>query len=190
MSDLTLPVGARDHIQGKDSARVTLVEYGDYECPYCSDAYLVVKAVQQALGDDLRFVFRNFPLTQAHPHAELAAEVAEAAAVQGKFWETHDALYENQDQLEPDAILELVGALGVDRARLVADLEARRFLARVKEDFMSGVRSGVNGTPGFFINGTRYQSSWDEEALLASLIEARDSSLGAPRRSRRAPATP
>ena len=170
--DLTLPVGPRDHVQGSDAARVTLLEYGDYECPYCGQAYPIVKAVQRALGKDLRFVFRNFPLTQSHPHAELAAEMAEAAAHQGKFWEMHDALYEHQDDLERDSILELAAGLGLDRARLVADLERRAFLPRVKEDFMSGVRSGVNGTPGFFIDGMRYQDSWDEETLLASLTQA------------------
>ena len=168
-ADLTLPVGARDHVQGPSSARLTLVEYGDYECPYCGMAYPIVKAIQRALGADLRFVFRNFPLKQAHPHAELAAESAEAAAQQGKFWEMHDALYEHQDNLEPEPILELAAALDLDVKRLVRELEAHTFAPRVKEDFMSGVRSGVNGTPTFFINGARYDGSWELVPLLDAL---------------------
>ena len=170
--DLTLPVGERDHVQGDSSASVTLVEYGDYECPHCGRAYPIIKQVQKRLGPKLRFVFRNFPLNQAHPNAELAAESAEAAGAQGKFWEMHDALYEHQDRLGERLVLELAKKAGLDTEKFLADLSERKFQARVKEDFMSGVRSGVNGTPGLFINGVRYEQSWDEESLVSALTRA------------------
>ncbi|RYD89899.1 MAG: DsbA family protein [Sphingomonadales bacterium] len=175
---LTLPVSANDHAQGDADAPVTLVEYGDYQCPYCGAAYGIVKSVQKQLGKKLRFVFRNFPLNQAHPMAELAAEAAEAAGAQGKFWEMHDALYENQDQLGQELIETLVERLRLDAARFEADLEERKFQPRVKHDFMGGVRSGVNGTPGFFINGKRYDESWDEEPLTAALLKAASQASG------------
>jgi protein-disulfide isomerase len=169
---LAKPVSATDHAQGPVDAPVTLVEYGDYQCPYCGAAYPIIKAVQARLGDKLRFVFRNFPLQQAHPYAELAAEAAEAAGAQGKFWEMHDALYENQAELGQELIEMLVERLGLDAERFEADLEGRAFQARVKHDFMGGVRSGVNGTPSLFINGERYDESWDEESLAAALQAA------------------
>jgi protein-disulfide isomerase len=169
---LAKPVAATDHAQGPANAPVTLVEYGDYQCPYCGAAYPIIKAVQQRLGDKLRFVFRNFPLQQAHPYAELAAEAAEAAGAQGKFWEMHDALFENQAELGQELIETLVGRLGLDAASFESDLETRKFQARVKHDFMGGVRSGVNGTPSLFINGERYDEGWDEESLAAALEAA------------------
>src|SRR5271167_1073596 len=141
------PVGANDHQQGPQNAVVTVVEYGDYECPYCGEAYPVTKALQERLGDQLRFVFRNFPLGEMHPHAEHAAEAAEAAAAQGKFWEMHDLLYENQDALEDEDLVKYAKALRLDVARLVTEMEAHQHAERVREDFSSGVRSGVNGTP-------------------------------------------
>jgi protein-disulfide isomerase len=169
---LAIAVSAADHAQGPADAKVTLVEYGDYQCPHCGAAYQVIKAVQKRLGKKLRFVFRNFPLNQAHPEAELAAESAEAAGAQGKFWEMHDALFENQDQLGQPLIEALVKRLGLDAAQFEADLETRKFQPRVKHDFMGGVRSGVNGTPGLFINAERYDASWDEESLTAALQSA------------------
>jgi protein-disulfide isomerase len=169
---LVSPVADSDHSQGPASAKVTLVEYGDYQCPHCAAAYPIIKAVQERLGVRMRFVFRNFPLNQAHPYAELAAESAEAAGAQGKFWEMHDALFENQEQLGQPLIETLVKRLHLDTARFEADLESRHFQAHVKHDFMGGVRSGVNGTPGFFINGARYDESWDEESLTAALLKA------------------
>jgi protein-disulfide isomerase len=169
---LVVPVSSTDHVQGAEDAPVTLVEYGDYQCPYCGAAHGVVKAVQQRLKTKLRFVFRNFPLTQAHPMAELAAEAAEAAGAQGRFWEMHDALFENQRRLGQELIESLVERLGLDAARFESDLEQRTFQSRVKHDFMGGVRSGVNGTPGFFINGVRFDESWDEEPLTAALERA------------------
>ncbi len=117
------PVGANDHVQGTANAPVTLVEYGDYECPYCGEAYPIVKALQERLGKQMRFVFRNFPLSEMHPHAEHAAEAAEAAGGQGKFWEMHDLLYENQDALEDEDLARYAKALKLDMPRQVFILE-------------------------------------------------------------------
>ena len=170
-SKLTLPVEGRDHIQGQISAPVMLLEYGDYECPYCGAAHPIVKAVQKHLGDRLCFAFRNFPLTNSHPHAEHAAEAAEAAAAQGKFWEMHDALFENQEALEDDDIAEYAVELGLDAKRLIGEVQNGEHIGRIKEDFKSGVRSDVNGTPTFFINGTRYDGEMTASAMLAALAE-------------------
>ena len=167
MAELTLPVGERDHAQGPPSAAVTLVEYGDYECPHCGAAYPVVKKLQKKLGNKLRFVFRNFPLSSMHPHAEHAAEAAEAAAAQNKFWEMHDWIFEHQDTIEDQDLLGAGNTVGLDGAQFLKDMQSQAFLPRVKEDFQSGVRSGVNGTPTFFINGIRhdrapsYDDLWD-----------------------------
>jgi protein-disulfide isomerase len=170
---LTLPVADdRDHIQGARDATVTLVEYGDYECPYCGSAYPIVKQVQAAMGNGLRFVFRNFPITTAHPHAEQAAEAAEAAAAQGRFWPMHDLLYENQQRLEAEDLLAYAGRLGLDATRFKSEFEEHVHAPRVHEDFMSGVRSGVNGTPTFYVNGVRHDDSYDFETLLGALQQA------------------
>jgi len=169
---LTLEVGERDHVQGPAAAPVTLVEYGDYECPYCGAAYPIVKEVQRALGDELRFVFRNFPLGEIHPHAVQAAETAEAAAAQGKFWEMHDYLYEHQSRLETDHLLSYAEHLGLDVAQVERELAEHTYEPRIREDFLSGARSGVNGTPTFYINGVRHDDSYDFDTLLAALRAA------------------
>ena len=172
-AELTLPVDAhRDHIQGPSEAPVTLVEYGDYECPYCGAAYPIVKQVQSHIGDRLRIVFRNFPITTAHPHAEQAAEAAEAAAARGMFWEMHDLLYENQQHLEQSDLHRYAEQLGLDGREFDEELAQHAHADRVREDFMSGVRSGVNGTPTFYINGVRHDDSYDLETLLAALERA------------------
>lgn len=155
---LAVPVGSRDHIQGPATAPVTLVEYGDYECPSCGAAYPIVKEVRRRLGVRLRFVFRNFPLTTVHPHAQHAAEAAEAAGAQGRFWEMHDALFEHQDALADDALIGYARALGLDMIQFTRDLREHRYVARVGEDVAGGLRSGVNGTPAFYINGRRQMS--------------------------------
>jgi protein-disulfide isomerase len=171
-STLTLPVSEeRDHIQGPPTALVTLVEYGDFECPHCGMAHPIVKAIQEEFGDELRFVYRHFPLTQVHPHAERAAEAAEAAGAQGQFWEMHDTLFENQGALDDEDLLEYAQELGLDVLAFRRDLLAGTFKPRVREDFMSGVRSGVNGTPTFFISGHRHDAPWDLETLSASILE-------------------
>jgi protein-disulfide isomerase len=162
----------RDHIQGPADAAVTLVEYGDYECPYCGAAYPIVKELQARMGDRLRFVFRNFPITTSHPHAEQAAEAAEAAAAQGRFWEMHDLLYESQTRLRDQELHGYAEQLGIDVERFDKDLAEHVHASRVREDFMSGVRSGVNGTPSFYVNGTRHDDSYDLETLLAALERA------------------
>jgi protein-disulfide isomerase len=168
-SRLVPSVGDRDHAQGSASAPVTLVEYGDYECPHCGRAYPILKAVQRRLGKKLRLVFRNFPLREMHPHAENAAEAAEAAGAQGKFWEMHDALFENQDALGLEDLAAYAVEVEIDSQRFGKELAAHTHAPRVREDFMSGVRSGVNGTPTFFLNGTRYDGSWDEDDLVAAI---------------------
>ena len=170
---LAVPVSpARDHIRGPVNAPVTLVEYGDYECPFCAAAHPVVEVVQQSMGPMLRFVFRHFPLTTIHAHAEQAAEAAEAAGAQGKFWPMHAVLFANQQRLEAPYLLNYAEALGLDAELFGADLAEHVHAPKVREDFMSGVRSGVNGTPCFFINGLRHDGSWDAASLLAALQRA------------------
>lgn len=169
---LTLPVGERDHAQGDARAPLTLVEYGDYQCPYCGQAYPIVKRVQERLGKRLRFVFRNFPLTEIHPQALHAAEAAESVATQAgndAFWAMHDLLFEHQRDLRDAALARLASQTGADAAVVLSELASGRHQPRVREDFMSGVKSGVNGTPTFFINGRRYDGSWDEESLVRAL---------------------
>jgi protein-disulfide isomerase len=169
----TLPVSpARDHIRGPVDAPVTLLEYGDYECPYCGAAHPIVNEVREPMGDRLRFVFRHFPLTTVHPYAELAAEAAEAAGAQRKYWAMHDMLYENQEHLDPPYLLAYAKALDLDHERFQEDLAEHVHEPKVREDFMSGVRSGVNGTPTFFINGVRHDGSWDFASLLAAVQQA------------------
>ena len=150
---LTQPVSARDHAEGPADAPLTLVEYGDYQCPYCGAAYPVVKRLQKALGNKLRFVFRNFPVTQAHPYALIAAETAEAAALQGKFWEMHDLLFEKQPHLKTKHLHSYAEQLGLDMARFTAEMDDHVYLQRVREHQEGGRRSHVRGTPGFFVNG-------------------------------------
>jgi len=162
----------RDHIQGPADAAVTLVQYGDYECPYCGAAYPIIKEVQARMGERLRFVFRNFPISTSHPHAERAAEAAEAAAAQGRFWEMHDLLYENQRRLRDEDLRAYAEQLGLDVDLFDKELAEHVHAERVHEDFMSGVRSGVNGTPTFYINGVRHDDSYDPETLLAALERA------------------
>jgi protein-disulfide isomerase len=170
---LTLPVSEdRDHIQGPAEAAVTLLEYGDYECPYCGAAYPIIKEVQERMGERLRFVFRNFPISTSHPHAEQAAEAAEAAATQGRFWQMHDLLYENQQRLGDEDLRSYAEQLGLEVEPFDRELTEHVHAPRVHEDFMSGVRSGVNGTPTFYINGARYDDSYDLGTLLVALERA------------------
>jgi protein-disulfide isomerase len=173
---LSVAVGGRDHVAGPADAPVTLVEYGDYECPHCARAHPVVARVRESLGSSLRFVFRHFPLTEAHPHAEHAAEAAESAAERGKFWEMHDAIYAHQrDGLDDDSLVDYAADLGLDAGEIRDEIEAEAHVERVRADFMGGVRSGVNGTPTFFVNGVRFDGDWtDPQAFAAALREAAD----------------
>lgn len=171
-SKLILPVSERDHLRGSATALVTLVDYGDYECPYCGEVYPVVEELQQALGDRLLFALRHFPLAQMHPHAQAAAEAAEAAGAQDMFWEMHAALYTHQHALDGAHLLKYAIAIGLDPTAFREALVARSFENRVREDFLSGVRSGVNGTPTFFIDGVRYDGPRDFGSMLLVLAEA------------------
>ena len=183
MANLKVPVGPADHTLGDEHAPVTLVEYGDYECPHCGRAHPVVKAVRKHFGKQLRFVYRHFPLTQVHPMAEPAAEAAEFAGARGHFWEMHNGIFENQQSLSLPLLAELAQALELSSEDLLAALESREFLPVIKEYFLGGVRSGVNGTPSFFINGVRYEGAPEFE----DLVEAVDAELvGAKTQHRRA----
>jgi protein-disulfide isomerase len=166
MTKLAVALSPLDHRQGDPDAPCTLVEYGDYQCPSCGMAYPLVKRVQKHFGKRLSFVFRNFPLTQMHPYAEAAAETAEFAAAHNKFWEMHDLLYENQPRLSDALLHELAQQLHLAPAQLRHALETKEFQPRVKADFSGGVRSGVNGTPTFFINGQRHDGAYDFNSLV------------------------
>ncbi len=169
---LTRPVTNEDHIQGPADAPVTLVEYGDFECPHCGRAFPIVEELRRRMGNRLRFVFRNFPLSEIHSHAERAAEAAEAAASENRFWEMHHALFTHQNALDAAHLLKYATEIGLDTAHFSHALASRTFQKRVHDDFMSGVRSGVNGTPTFFINGVRYDGSFELPAMLEALEAA------------------
>ena len=166
---LTLPVGQRDHVRGSPTADVTLLEYGDYECERSAQACAAVKSVLNDFSGQVRFVYRNFPVGQTHPHAQHAAEAAEAAGAQNRFWEMHDSLFEHQAALTDGNIVEYAIALGVDPTRFLRDMSDHIGVPQVWEDFMSGLNSGVNGTPTFFINGERHNDDWDPDSLFAAI---------------------
>ena len=163
------PVSDKDHIQGSQNASIELVEYGDYQCPYCGRAFPILKKIQTQLGDDLKFVFRNFPIEESHPDAMQAAVASEAAALQNKYWEMHDTLYEHQYDLSEAGILRLAQKLKLDVKQFASDIQNEVLVQKVEVDFESGVRSGVNGTPGFFVNGQQYYDNWEYEYLLTYL---------------------
>jgi protein-disulfide isomerase len=162
-------VTEQDHALGPASAPITLLEFGDYECPDCGNAYPVIKRLIAEMGPRLRFVFRNFPLSNVHPHASVAAQAAEAAAAQGKFWEMHDLLYEHQKELADIEMSKFALRIGLEIYRFDADLASERFSRRVTADYESGVRSGVTGTPTFFVNGARYVGEKDYESIKGTL---------------------
>jgi protein-disulfide isomerase len=169
---LRLPVGERDHVQGPANAPVTLVEYGDYECPYCRAAVPIVQELQRLLGDQLRYVFRQFPLAGLHPHAQKAAEAAEAAGAQGRFAAMHAALFEHQDALEDDDLVRYAADLDLDTAQIRRELGAHSYAGRVREDFESGVSSGARGTPTFYLDEVRYDGVVGVRQFLAAIQEA------------------
>ena len=172
MSPLTPPVSERDHVLGPAEARVTLVEYGDYECPYCGALHPVIEAARKAFGGNLRFAFRHFPLRSSHPHALAAAKAAEAAGEQGRFWEMHDRLYQRQTELEDEDLLRHARKLGLDPARFERALAARTHEVRIREDLASAAQSGAGGTPSLFINGELYQGSLERDEVFAALARA------------------
>jgi protein-disulfide isomerase len=171
-ASLAIPVGKRDHIQGSLSAVVTLVEYGDYQCPFCGDAYPIIKKLQKHFGDQLRFAFRNFPLARIHAYAQRAAEAAEAAGAQGKFWEMHDYLFEHQEALDAANLVKAAGTLGLDKVKFDREVAEHVYADRVQADIQSGNDSGVGGTPTIFINGMRNDADDDFETLKAKVEEA------------------
>ncbi|MCX2429180.1 MULTISPECIES: DsbA family protein [unclassified Pedobacter] len=156
MSTLKPAIGSSDHSEGSDSAAITIVEFGDYQCPHCAHAYPIIKEIQQAFGDQIRFVFRHFPLQESHAFAFQAALAAEAAALQGKFWEMHDAIYDNQYRLNDELFQELAETIGLDIEQFDEDINTEAVKQKVEDDFESGVRSGVNGTPSFYVNETKF----------------------------------
>jgi protein-disulfide isomerase len=166
--ELSPPVGPDDHVSGSADTPITLVEYGDYQCPYCGMAHPIVKELQREFGDSLRLVFRNMPLANVHPHAEAAAEAAEAVG-EGHFWAMHDLLYENQSNLSDAALARYAVEAGADESSFTAALESGGPRRRVQRDLESALRSGANGTPTFFINGVRYDGSWQLEPFLETL---------------------
>jgi protein-disulfide isomerase len=169
MSKLKPAVNSNDHLQGDINSPIELVEYGDYQCPHCGRAYPIIKNIQKKLGDNLKFIFRNFPLAESHPNAVNAAVASEAAALQHKFWEMHDHLFEHQNRLDDESLVRYATQLHLDVKQFEADFEKPELIQKVDADFESGVRSGVNGTPSFFINGEKYNDSWEEEILLDHL---------------------
>lgn len=169
---LTAPVNERDHVRGSDDAPVTLVEYGDFECPYCGDIYPIVRRILNRVGTRVRFVFRHFPLTEQHPHAQQAAEAAEAAGAQGRFWEMYDMLYQHQDALSRADLIGYAEELELDTERFADELDRGVYEERIREDFMSGIRSGANATPTFYVNGERYDGAYEFEPLLGAIADA------------------
>jgi protein-disulfide isomerase len=165
MTQLAPPVNYMDHIDGEAFAPIEMVEYGDYECPYCGRAYPIVKYIQEQLGSDLRFVFRNFPLRKIHPHAFSAAVATEAAGLQFRFWEMHDIVFENQRRLSLENILQLADSIDLDPDKLHMDMQQQSLIEKVEKDFESGMRSGVNRTPTFFINGEKFSGDWENGEL-------------------------
>jgi len=168
------PLSNKDHVQGRADAIIELVEYGDYQCPYCGQAYLIVKSIQQKFREDLKFVFRNFPLSRIHRHAQLAAVASEAADLQGKYWEMHDMLFGNQDELHRSALTAYAKTINLDVERFDRDLDNSLLFDKVQADLESGLSSGVNKTPGFFINGIIYNGNWEESSLSFYIKRQRD----------------
>ena len=177
MSQLKVPITPQDHVLGPSDALVTLVEYGDYECPHCAQAHPIVATLLRQFGDEIRFAFRHFPLTQVHPNAEAAAQSAEFCGAHGLFWEMHDALFANQAELSLPLLFALVRELGLSDARLEEALARETYASKVRSDFISGVRSGVNGTPSFFINGRRHDGSYAFDELYSAIEASRSPSV-------------
>ncbi|MBO9155213.1 DsbA family protein [Chitinophaga sp. GCM10012297] len=169
MSKLKPPITKLDHVRGNANAPVSLVEYGDFQCPNCGEAYPIVEEIVRELGHGLRFAYRHFPLSTAHPLALSAAIAAEAAGRQRKFWPMHHIIFENQQQLSAEALWAFAETIGLDMQQFEKDINDRELEDKVDADFESGVRSGVNGTPTFFINEIRYNGGYDRDSIMAAL---------------------
>lgn len=163
-------VSIKDHIQGKTDADIVITEYGDYQCPYCGAAYPVLKEIMKKYGNQIQFVFRNFPLSEMHQYARPAAIAAEAATLQGKFWEMHDAIYENQQYLNESFLFELAEKIGLNRSKFIHDIKNAELEEKIDSDFESGVLSGVNGTPSLFVNGRKFNGGPEDLLQLMSEI--------------------
>jgi protein-disulfide isomerase len=185
--ELAVPVNEKDHVQGSRSAPVTLVEYGDYECPDCLNAWPIVQEIRQKLGDRLAFVFRHFPLNSIHPRASAAAQAAEAAGLQGRFWEMHDQLFGHQKELGNVDLTHLALTMGLEIYRFESALELQSSLQKISDDMDGGIRSGVKGTPTFFINGRRYRGKVDAASLLREIELAAQGALALSRSGASAP---
>lgn len=176
MPNLRIPVNNDDHILGNPNSLITLVEYGDYQCPSCGTAYPFIKRLMKQFYGELRFVFRNFPLREVHQSAMIAALAAEAAALQSKFWEMHDIIYENQKDLDAYSLLHYAEVLSLDLRRFTNDMQSLDLLTKIEKDFEGGVRSGVNATPTFFVNGSRlnnYNNNYESlQYTIRSLLES------------------
>ncbi|HEV2200507.1 MAG TPA: thioredoxin domain-containing protein [Bryobacteraceae bacterium] len=175
LSRLLLPIRPVDHLHGSEDAPYTLVEYGDYECPECGRLYVILRDLQTDVAARLRIVYRHYPLSGAHPHAQQAAEAAEAAGAQGKFWEMHTLLFERQQALRTKDLIRYAEELGLDVDRFRAELKNETYNLRVRADFLAGVQNGVYGTPGLFLNGIRTDGGWDKASLMSHLIVGADS---------------
>jgi formate-nitrite transporter family protein len=172
MSKLLIPVTPRDHVRGPANAPLTLVEYGDIQCAHCALVHPIVAEIAGELSDTLQVVFRHFPLSQVHPQAQQAAEALEAAGCQGRFWEMLDLLYQDNTSLDKDSLARCAKKARVDMKQFARELDGQVYKDRVRADFLSGVRSGVSGTPTFFINGEQYTGAYEFDALVAALLKA------------------
>lgn len=175
MSTLRTPVGSLDHKKGKPSATVTLVEYGDYQCSHCGEAFPLIKKLMKDFPNELLFVFRNFPLQESHPEALGAAQAAEAAGIQNKFWEMHDLLFEQQSQLSKSNFIYFAESLNLDIDQFEEDYNSENVMSQIESDIESGIRSGVNGTPTFFINDQRLDTYDETYESLADAVRNAES---------------
>ena len=169
MTELTPPLSAEDHVDGPERAQLELVMFGDFQCPYCTAAYPIIRRIRDQMAGRLLFAFRHFPLRETHPEAERAAEAAEAAAAQGAFWQMHNRMYESGGALSREDLIGYASELGLDSERVGAELDSEVHRPRVQRDVDSGIASGVTGTPGFFVGGGLYGGSFDAQSLTAAL---------------------
>jgi len=172
MATLAVPLSSHDHVRGRVDAPLALVQYGDFQCPHCALVFPVVLEIADELKDSLALAFRHFPLAQSHPFAERAAEAAEAAASQGRFWEMARLLYENREGIDEDGLLRCARKAGVSPKRFRKELASGVHAPRVRADYLGGVRSGVQGTPTFFINGALYEGRQDASSFIGALLKA------------------
>ena len=179
MSQLKLPITDRDHVRGPEEASIVLVEYGDYQCPFSAESESSLRLAERTLSSQIKRVFRHFPITQVHEYSFVAAMSAEAAGLQGKFWEMHELLFENQFLLGPDSFEEFALELKLDLQEFRDSLLSKTLANRIKQDFMSGVRSGVNGTPCLFLNGEKYEGPIDPNFLIDQSRYLTEHELGA-----------